>query len=184
MGDGRQSAVFGGGCFWCLEAVFLEVRGVVAVESGYAGGHDPAPTYESVCRGTTGHAEVVRVEFDPQAVSYEQLTRVFFAIHDPTTKDRQGADIGSQYRSIVLVQDDEQEATARRVMEELNDSGALPAPIVTELARLERFHPAEAYHRDYYRSHAQQPYCQVVISPKMAKFRASFAHLLDPPRGR
>jgi peptide-methionine (S)-S-oxide reductase len=173
-----QSAVFGGGCFWCLEAVFSEVRGVSSVESGYAGGHDPAPTYEAVCRGTTGHAEVVRVDFDPAVVSYEQLVGIFFAIHDPTTKDRQGADIGTQYRSIILAQDDEQEATARRVTQALEESGALPAPIVTEVARLERFHPAEEYHRDYYRSHSDQAYCQVVISPKMAKFRSEFAHLL------
>lgn len=178
MGEGMQSAVFGGGCFWCLEAVFAEVRGVFSVESGYAGGHDPAPTYEAVCKGVTGHAEVVRVEFDPDVVDYEQLVGVFFAIHDPTTRDRQGADVGTQYRSIILARDDEQEETARGVMAELEASGALPAPIVTEVTRLERFHPAEEYHREYYRNHTDQPYCQVVISPKMAKFRERFAHLL------
>lgn len=167
-------AVLGGGCFWCLEAVFQEVKGVREVRSGYAGGHRENPTYKEVCAGTTGHAEVVRVTWDPSVVGYRDLLQVFFTIHDPTTRDRQGADVGPQYRSIILYGDEEQEAAARSVVEELEASGPWDDPIVTELQPLGRFWPAEAGHDDYYRRNRYQPYCQVVISPKLAKFRERF----------
>lgn len=166
----------GGGCFWCTEAAFLELRGVQSVEPGYAGGHDPSPTYESVCSGRTGHAEVVRVAFDPEVLPLDALLQVFFTVHDPTTRDRQGADVGTQYRSIVLYQDEEQEQVVRSVMAKLEAEGLWPHPFVTEVAPLTRFFPAEPYHVDYYRRNAGQPYCQVVISPKLAKVRREFAH--------
>jgi peptide-methionine (S)-S-oxide reductase len=154
--------------------VFQEVEGVERVVSGYAGGRTPDPGYEEVCSGSTGHAEVVQVHFDPGRVPYRRLLEIFFAIHDPTTPDRQGADVGSQYRSIVLTHSAEQAATARAVVAELEAEGVFPAPIVTEVRPLETFWPAEAYHQDYYRGHTAQPYCQAVISPKLAKFRAKF----------
>jgi peptide-methionine (S)-S-oxide reductase len=170
-----STATLGGGCFWCLEAVYLELEGVRAVQSGYAGGHVPDPTYRQVCGGTTGHAEVVQVEFDPTVVTYEDVLRVFFTIHDPTTKDRQGADRGPQYRSIILTHDDAQADTARAVMAEIEEAGVWGAPLVTEVAPLDRFWPAEAVHDDYYRRNPKQPYCRVVIEPKVLKFRQAFA---------
>ena len=168
------SAVVGGGCFWCLEAVFQEVRGVSSVQSGYAGGHVENPTYKEVCSGTTGHAEVVRVTYDPSVVSYRELLEVFFAVHDPTTPDRQGADVGPQYRSIILYADEAQERTARELLAELDEEGPWDDPIVTELKPLDVFHPAEAAHDDYFRRNPYQPYCQAVISPKVSKFRERF----------
>lgn len=168
---GHEFATLGGGCFWCLEAVYQELRGVRDVESGYAGGHVVDPTYEEVCRGTTGHAEVVRVDYDPAELSYEDVLRIFFSIHDPTTLDRQGADVGAQYRSIILYHDDEQRATAERIIAELEASGIFDAPIVTQIEPLDAFYPAEAYHRDYFRRHPEQAYCSYVIAPKVAKFR-------------
>lgn len=171
-------ATFGGGCFWCLDAAFRELIGVLEVESGYAGGHVRAPSYEQVCAGTTGHAEVVRVRFDPSVIAYEDLLRVFFALHDPTTLNRQGADVGTQYRSIVLHHDEAQRAAAEAMIGELDESGVFEGPLVTELAPLEGFHPAEAYHQDYRARNAEQSYCRVVIDPKLAKLRRAFAHRL------
>jgi peptide-methionine (S)-S-oxide reductase len=174
MGD--NVAILGGGCFWCLEAVFLEVRGVTRVESGYMGGHDPAPTYEAVCGGATGHAEVVRVEFDPAQVSYRDLLEVFFTIHDPTTLDRQGNDVGTQYRSVIFYQSPEQEATARQVVAAM--ASVWDAPIVTQLAPADTWHRAEDYHQDYFRQHPLQGYCAFVVAPKVAKFKKTFANRL------
>lgn len=170
----REVATLGGGCFWCLEAVYQELRGVDSVVSGYAGGHDPAPTYEAVCAGTTGHAEVVQVTFDPAVVSYREVLELFFLIHDPTTKDRQGADVGSQYRSVIFYHDDAQRAAAEAVMRAVEAAGTWDAPLVTEVVPLERFHPAEGYHQNYYRRNPGQGYCQVVIAPKLAKARREF----------
>ncbi|MCS6892204.1 MAG: peptide-methionine (S)-S-oxide reductase MsrA [Rhodovarius sp.] len=173
-----ETAILGGGCFWCLDAVFRELDGVIESECGYAGGHLPNPTYEQVCSKTTGHAEVVRVTFDPAILPYADLLRVFFAIHDPTTKDRQGADVGPQYRSIIIALDPRQEETARAVMQEVATSGLWGAPPVTEILGPVPFYPAEAYHQDYFARNPWQPYCRVVIAPKVAKFRKAFAHRL------
>lgn len=175
---GWAHAIFGGGCFWCLEAAYQELKGVRSVRSGYAGGHDPNPTYRAVCGGATGHAEVVEVEYDPQAIRYEDLLEVFFVIHDPTTRDRQGADVGSQYRSIILYLDDDQRAAAEATVERLESEGVWPDPIVTEIRPLEQFHPAEPEHHDYYQRNPDQPYCQVVISPKVVKVRQKLARLM------
>jgi peptide-methionine (S)-S-oxide reductase len=169
------TAVLGGGCFWCLEAVFDELDGVLAVDSGYAGGALPNPTYEAVCGGRTGHAEVVRVTFDPAKLSLRDLLTVFFTIHDPTTRNRQGNDIGTQYRSVVFCQDEAQRATAQAVVAELTAARIWPAPIVTEIAGAATFYPAEDYHQEYFARNGGQPYCQLVVAPKVAKFRKSFA---------
>jgi peptide-methionine (S)-S-oxide reductase len=174
-----EVATLGGGCFWCLEAVFEMVDGVRGVRSGYAGGHAVDPTYEQVCTGTTGHAEVVQVSFDPTVVSYREVLEIFFAIHDPTTLNRQGADVGTQYRSVVFTHSADQEAQARALIEELRRDGPWDDPIVTQVEPLDAFHPAEAYHDDYYRRNPLQPYCSVVIGPKVAKFRQRFAHRLN-----
>lgn len=176
MAERTETAVLGGGCFWCLEAVFRRVQGVDEVTSGYAGGHDPDPTYRKVCTGTTGHAEVVRIRFDPAEISYEDLLRIFFTIHDPTTPDRQGADVGPQYRSIILHASPEQEAAARSVIRELEDEGLWDDPVVTRVEPLEAFHPAEPEHEDYFERNPNQPYCQAVVAPKVAKARKAFAH--------
>jgi peptide-methionine (S)-S-oxide reductase len=175
-----ESATLGGGCFWCLEAVFERLDGVRSVTSGYAGGHEPNPSYHSVCAGRTGHAEVVRVEFDPQVVSYRDLLMVFFATHDPTTPNRQGHDVGPQYRSIILYESEAQRATAQAVVEEVDTTWDLGSPVVTEIQRLEEFYPAEAEHQEYYRRNPGQPYCRAVIAPKVAKVRSGFAGLLRP----
>jgi peptide-methionine (S)-S-oxide reductase len=167
----RELATLGGGCFWCLEAVYKDLKGVESVVSGYAGGDVENPTYEQVCGGRTGHAEVVQIAFDPQVVTYRDLLDVFFTIHDPTTKDRQGADVGPQYRSIILYHDPEQRAEAEAVIAELERKGVWRAPIVTEIVPLEKFYPAEEYHRDYFEQNPGQRYCQIVIAPKVAKFR-------------
>jgi peptide-methionine (S)-S-oxide reductase len=175
-----STAVFGGGCFWCTEAIFQELKGVTAVMSGYAGGAMPRPTYEDVSGGRTGHAEVIRVTFDPAVVSYRDLLEVFFTTHDPTTLNRQGNDVGTQYRSIVLYADEAQKREAEAIMAELKASGAFGGrEIVTELKPLEAFHEAETYHRDYYKNNRDEnPYCQVVIDPKLKKFREKFRSLL------
>lgn len=170
-----ETAILGGGCFWCLEAVYQEVPGVESVVSGYSGGHVPDPTYRAVCSGTTGHAEVVRVTFDPERVSYRRLLEIFFTLHDPTTENRQGADVGTQYRSVVFFHDEAQRRTAREVMDELEREGVYDAPVVTQLLPAETFYEAEGYHQDYYRNHSAQPYCRAVIDPKVAKYRARFA---------
>jgi peptide-methionine (S)-S-oxide reductase len=174
-GSGTQEvATLGGGCFWCLEAVYQELPGVEEVVSGYAGGHVDHPTYDLVCDGVTGHAEVVQVTFDPARVSYREILELFFLIHDPTTKDRQGGDVGTQYRSAIFHHSEEQRRTAEEVMREVERSGNWDAPLVTELAPLEHFYPAERYHQDYYRRNPRQPYCQVVVEPKLAKARREF----------
>ncbi|MBM3266728.1 MAG: peptide-methionine (S)-S-oxide reductase MsrA [Candidatus Sericytochromatia bacterium] len=167
-------ATLGGGCFWCLEAVFVGLRGVSGVTSGYAGGRKPDPSYEEVCSGRTGHAEVVQIAFDPEEIAYRDLLAVFLTIHDPTTPNRQGNDVGTQYRSVVFHHDADQEAAARAVIADFTARGVWPAPIVTEVAPLEAFYPAEAYHQDYFARNPQQPYCQVVVAPKVAKFRKMF----------
>jgi peptide-methionine (S)-S-oxide reductase len=166
----------GGGCFWCLEAVYLEVRGVTKVESGYMGGHTPDPTYEQVCTGTTGHAEVVKVEFDPELISYRDILEVFFTIHDPTTLNRQGNDIGTQYRSAIFFNSAEQESVARQVIAEM--ANVWDAPIVTELLPAATWYRAEAYHQDYFNQHPLQGYCAFVVAPKVAKFRKTFSNRL------
>lgn len=174
-----EHATLGGGCFWCLDAAFRDVRGVSEVVSGYAGGHQPSPTYEQVCAKRTGHAEVVRIGFDPSVVSYEDLLRMFFTLHDPTTKDRQGADVGPQYRSIILAESDAQMAKAREVMDEVAAAGAWEAPLVTELVRASTFWPGEAEHQDYYNRNPWSGYCRAVVGPKVSKFRKSFAERLS-----
>jgi peptide-methionine (S)-S-oxide reductase len=173
-----EIAVFGGGCFWCTEALIEGLRGVVSVMPGYAGGHTKNPTYEQVCMGTTGHAEVIRLEFDPAQIAFRDLLTVFFATHDPTTPNRQGDDVGTQYRSAILYTSEAQKREAEAFIRELNESGQFPGPVVTQIQPLETFYPAEAYHQKYYRRNFSQPYCQIVISPKMGKLKAHFDHLL------
>ena len=170
----KEEATLGGGCFWCLEAVFQELAGVESVVSGYAGGSTSQPTYQQVCGGGTGHAEVVQVRFDPEVLDYEDLLRVFFTIHDPTTKDRQGADSGTQYRSVILYHSEAQRAAAEAVVREVVAEGHYSDPVVTEIEPLSEFWPAESYHADYYRNNPDQQYCQLVINPKVAKFRQRF----------
>lgn len=173
-----QLATLGGGCFWCLEAVFEQLRGVQKVVSGYCGGDVPNATYEEVCGGRTGHAEVVQVTFDPAEISFADLLDVFFATHDPTTLNRQGADVGTQYRSAIFCHDAEQQRIAAAKIAELNAAKIWDAPIVTQVAPFEVFYAAEDYHQGYFRGHPAQGYCQAVISPKVAKFRQKFAHRL------
>ena len=173
-----EVATLGGGCFWCLDAAFRQLRGVTRVESGYAGGHVPDPTYRQVCGGDTGHAEVVRVTFDPRQLTYRELLTVFFTIHDPTTRDRQGDDVGPQYRSVIFYHDDAQREMARAVIAELEAERVWDDPIVTELLPAPAFYPAEAYHQDYYARNARQPYCQAVVAPKVAKVRRAFMEKL------
>ena len=169
-----QTAVLGGGCFWCVEAVYDQLKGVRSAESGYAGGKSANPTYDDVCGGRTGHAEVVRIEFDPDELSFEDLLRVFFTIHDPTTKDRQGNDVGTQYRSVIFAQSPEQRKVAESVIAELNQARLWRDPIVTEIADAAQFYPAEQYHQEYFARNGRQPYCQAVVAPKVAKFRKQF----------
>ena len=176
----KEVATLGGGCFWCLEAIFEQLRGVHRVVSGYSGGHVPSPTYRQVCGGDTGHAEVVQVHFDPVEIPFDDLLRVFFTTHDPTTPDRQGGDVGPQYRSIVLYHSPEQEARARAVMAEIAEQGIWSAPIVTQVEPFEVFYPAEDHHQEYFRENPDQPYCRLVIEPKVAKFRRAFLERLKP----
>ncbi len=173
-----ETAVLGGGCFWCLEAVFDELDGVLAVESGYAGGAVPEPTYEAVCGGNTGHAEVVRVTFDPGRLSFRDLLTVFFTIHDPTTPNRQGSDVGTQYRSVIFCQTPAQRATAEAVIAALTAQNLWSDPVVTEIAGAEPFYEAERYHQEYFARNARQPYCALVVAPKVAKFRKLFTDRL------
>jgi peptide-methionine (S)-S-oxide reductase len=169
------TATLAGGCFWCLEAVYDELEGVIEVESGYAGGKIANPTYKQVCTGSTGHAEVVQVTFDPNVISFRDLLEVFFAIHDPTTLNRQGNDVGTQYRSAIFYHTPEQKQIAEQVIAELTVAKAWPNRIVTEVAPLTAYTPAEAYHQEYFEHNAYQPYCQIVVAPKLAKFRKKFA---------
>lgn len=174
----ERIATLAGGCFWCLEAVFDEVRGVISVESGYAGGHVENPSYQAVCTGMTGHAEVVRVTFDADVVSYEDLLNVFFGIHDPTTLNRQGADVGTQYRSAIFYHDEAQKAIAQEVIQELEAQGIFDRPIVTTLEKMETFFMAEDYHQEYFANNPNQPYCAAVVAPKVAKFRKHYMDML------
>jgi peptide-methionine (S)-S-oxide reductase len=170
-----ETATFGGGCFWCVEAVFEQLKGVESVVSGYTGGHVPNPTYEQVCGKKTGHVEVVRVQFDPATISYRELLEIFFATHDPTTPDQQGNDVGPQYASAVFTHSAEQEREAKEVIAGLNAEGAFPRPVVTRVEPAGEFYPAEGYHQGYFRGNPYQPYCQLVVGPKAAKTRKLFA---------
>ncbi|MDG6904338.1 MAG: peptide-methionine (S)-S-oxide reductase MsrA [Nitrososphaerota archaeon] len=172
--DSLQLANIGGGCFWCIEAVYSELEGVVKAESGYAGGDFPNPSYEDVCSDETGHAEIVQITFDPKVITYREILQVFFSVHDPTTANRQGADVGTQYRSIILYQDAEQKRIAEEVMVEMGKSKIWPNQIVTQLVPLEKFYKAESYHQNYFKNNPDQGYCQMVIEPKVAKFRKSY----------
>ncbi|OFW50901.1 MAG: peptide-methionine (S)-S-oxide reductase [Actinobacteria bacterium RBG_13_35_12] len=173
-----QTAVFGGGCFWCLETIFLQIKGVESVESGYAGGSNENPTYKEVCSGKTGHAEVVKIDFNPEVISYTKLLEIFFYIHDPTTLNRQGNDIGEQYRSVILLTSPEQEKIAREYTSNIKDEKIYSKPIVTEIRPLEKFYKAEEHHQKYYYNNLSQSYCQMVISPKVKKFKEKFSKLL------
>ena len=178
MNTNLQTATLAGGCFWCLEAVYDEVKGVHSVESGYAGGHVDNPTYRAVCNGDTGHAEVIQVHFDPNIVSYRDLLNVFFAIHDPTTLNRQGADVGTQYRSAIFYHDDEQKKIAEELIKDLNVQQIWDRPIVTQVEKLDTFYLAEDYHQEYFARNPYQPYCMAVVAPKVSKFRKHFLELL------
>jgi len=178
MNTNLQTATLAGGCFWCLEAVYDEIKGVHSVESGYAGGHMDNPTYRAVCNGDTGHAEVVQVHFDPSVVSYRDLLYVFFAIHDPTTLNRQGADVGTQYRSAIFYHDEEQKKIAEDLIKDLNAQKIWDRPIVTQVEKLDKFYIAEDYHQEYFANNPYQPYCMAVVAPKVSKFRKHFLELL------
>ncbi len=181
MSQASETATLGGGCFWCLEAVYLDVDGVNAVESGYAGGKVAHPTYEQVCDGGTGHAEVVKVDFDPARISYRELLEIFFSIHDPTQLNRQGNDVGTQYRSAIFTHSDAQRDTALQVIREIEREELYAGPIVTQVQPLDdNYWPAEAYHQNYFAQHPEQGYCAFVVAPKVAKFRAKFAHRMKP----
>lgn len=176
--DKFQSATLGGGCFWCTEAVFRELRGVQSVKSGYSGGKVANPTYQQVCSGTTGHAEVAQITFDPQVISFQEILQVFFTVHDPTTLNRQGADVGTQYRSAIFYHAEEQRRIAEETIKEINAEKIWDAPIVTEVTPFAAFFKAEGYHQEYYVNNPGQPYCQVVIAPKVVKFRNKFKEKL------
>ena len=178
MANDREVATIGGGCFWCTEAVFQDLRGVESVKSGYSGGHVANPTYEEVCGKGTGHAEVIQVAFDPAAISFREILEVFFTVHDPTTPNRQGADVGPQYRSAIFYHSPQQKAVAEEVIRDVNERQIWPAPIVTEVAEFTEFYPAEAYHDNYFNRNPYQGYCQVVIAPKVAKFRKQYLEQL------
>ncbi|WP_225307084.1 peptide-methionine (S)-S-oxide reductase MsrA [Adhaeribacter soli] len=173
-----ETATFGMGCFWCSEAVFQDLKGVYKVESGYEGGHTKNPSYKEVCTGTTGHAEVIQVTYNPKEISYETLLEIFWKLHDPTTLNRQGADVGTQYRSVIFYHTPEQKAVAENFMQELNRQQVFPNPIVTQIAPAATFYKAENYHQDYYKLHGQEPYCQYVIKPKMEKLEKVFKEKL------
>jgi peptide-methionine (S)-S-oxide reductase len=169
-----EVATLGGGCFWCLEPVYDQLKGVISVESGYSGGHLENPSYRAVCGGNTGHAEVVRITFDPSVVSFRELLEIFFTIHDPTTLNRQGNDVGTQYRSVIFYHSPEQEKVAREVINEVNQAKLWPRPIVTEVTPITNYYEAEDYHQEYFANNAYQPYCQMIIAPKVAKFRKHY----------
>jgi peptide-methionine (S)-S-oxide reductase len=178
MDTNHAVAVFGGGCFWCTEAVFERLKGVLSIQPGYTGGQTEQPTYESICSGTTGHAEVIRIEFDPAQIAYQDLLTVFFSTHDPTTRNRQGNDVGTQYRSIILTTDAGQKRDAEAFIGELSAQAEPPRRIVTEVEPLGTFYEAEDYHHEYYRRNGSQPYCQFVVTPKLEKFASRFAAIL------
>ncbi len=177
--NGYEIATLGGGCFWCLEAVYLQLKGVNKVVSGYAGGHVANPSYQQVCTGMTGHAEVTQIAFDPRVISFRDILGVFFSIHDPTTLNRQGADVGTQYRSVIFYHDETQKQVAEAVMAEISAQKIWDRPLVTEVTPLDVFYPAEDYHQDYYARNGQQPYCRAVIAPKVAKFRKQYLEMLQ-----
>ena len=174
MNTKLETATLGAGCFWCVEAIFENLKGVVSVKSGYAGGHVANPTYEAVCTGETGHAEVVHIQFDPQVISFKEILDVFWKTHDPTTLNRQGADVGTQYRSVIFYHNDEQKRMAEQSKKEMDQSGYYADPIVTEITPVTNFYEAENYHQDYYRLNKKQPYCRMVITPKVSKFKKEF----------
>ncbi|MGD0353905.1 MAG: peptide-methionine (S)-S-oxide reductase MsrA [Dehalococcoidia bacterium] len=174
MSEKTETAIFGGGCFWCTETVFFELKGVISIIPGYAGGTVPKPSYMQVCGGGTGHAEIIKIEFDPDVISFDDLLEVFFHVHDPTTLNRQGNDTGEQYRSIIFYHDQQQKEAAEKYIGKLTASGEFNHPIVTQVRPLTEFYEAEGYHQRYYAGNAGQPYCQMIIAPKMAKFRAKF----------
>lgn len=178
MKDKYEIATFGGGCFWCVEAIFERVKGVQKVESGYSGGKVADPDYKMVSSGTTGHAEVVQITFDPEVVSFVELLEIFFKTHDPTTQNRQGADVGTQYRSIILYHSEEQNKLARQVISELDSERIWPDPIVTEVLAFEKYYPAENYHQEYFENNPNQGYCRLVINPKVEKFEKVFKEKL------
>jgi len=171
QGVNRELATLGGGCFWCLEPIFKDLRGVEQTVVGYSGGAVPHPTYERVCTGTTGHAEVVQITFDPRVISFKEILEVFFSVHDPTTPNRQGADVGPQYRSVIFYRDQDQKEIAEKMIQELNAAGIYDTPIVTEVLPFKAFYEAEDYHQEYFVKNPDQPYCRVVIAPKVEKFR-------------
>ena len=175
MENKYSTATFGGGCFWCIEAIFLKLKGVQSVSSGYSGGARPSPTYDQVCSGATGHAEVVQIVFNPDEISYEELLEIFWSIHDPTTLNRQGGDIGTQYRSVIFYHSEEQSSVAELYKKKLNAAGAFDQPIITEISAMETFYPAEKYHQDYFNQNENQPYCSLVIKPKVDKFKKIFS---------
>ena len=174
----HETATFGTGCFWCTEAVFQQLKGVEKVTSGYSGGHDANPTYKEVCNGTTGHAECLNIEFDPSVISFDELLEVFWQTHDPTTLNRQGGDVGTQYRSVVFYHSDQQKTTTLHQIAELNKSGAWDNPIVTQVVPFEKFYAAEDYHQDYFNNNGGNPYCQMVVRPKVEKFQKVFKNKL------
>lgn len=178
MAQTKETAVFGGGCFWCTEAIFSELRGVTSVAPGYAGGATANPSYEQVCSGKTGHAEIIKIEFDPTQISFNDLLTVFFATHDPTTFNRQGNDVGTQYRSVILYTTDEQKQAAEAFVKKLSSSDPSGKPVVTEIKPLDKFYEAEDYHRNYFKNNSSQPYCQLIIEPKVLKLQKEFAELL------
>lgn len=171
-------ATFANGCFWCTEAIFKDLKGVSKVTSGYTGGQVRNPTYEQVCTGESGHAEALQIEYDPSVISYEQLLEVFFATHNPTTRNRQGNDVGPQYRSVIFYHDDVQKSAAEKVLHQVDAAKIYDQPTVTEILKFETFYPAEGYHQNYYANNSEQNYCQMVITPKVSKFRQKFAYLL------
>jgi len=173
-----EVATLGGGCFWCMEAVFDDLEGVEDVVSGYSGGHKENPTYQEVCTGTTGHAEVVQIKFDPDVISYADILRVFFSVHDPTTLNRQGNDIGTQYRSVIFYHSEQQKREAEKIISEITEARIYDNPIVTEVTAFKNFYPAEDYHQEYFAKNPYQPYCMAVVAPKVAKFRKQFAERL------
>ena len=180
----HEVATLGGGCFWCLDAIYRQLKGVEKVESGYAGGDTPNPSYREVCGGRTGHAEVVQITYDPSVISYRDLLDVFFTIHDPTTQDRQGGDVGPQYRSVILTHSSEQARIAREAIADVTAEGIWDDPIVTHVVPFTKFYAAESYHQDYFANNPLQPYCQVVIAPKVAKFRRKYLEKLSAPVAR
>ena len=181
MAARNEIATLGGGCFWCIEAIFRELKGVQKVESGYAGGTVPNPTYEQVCSQETGHAEVVQVTFDPNVLPYKNLLRIFFTVHDPTTLNRQGADVGTNYRSVIFYHNEEQRMQASEVIKAITAAGLWDAPIVTQLEPFKAFYVAEQYHQGYFKNNPNQPYCRIVIAPKVRKFREHYAQRLRAP---